>query len=217
MHLRGVTKHAFDEKRGAQYMLRDVSVSIHRDARLALLGPDQAALTTVLHLLAGSETPDQGLIVAHRLRPSPVINSGSWAGGSLAPQLSGIENINFFAGTHGLDRIHLTSLVEAACQFGKLLRVPVREYDRKMRQTFEVALIAAIPYDCYFVDRMNEFGGRLVWQLFHVASGRGAGIVFSTNNVKQAAMIGQFGAVVRDGSIRCFGHIKEAIADYEQR
>lgn len=217
MHFQGVTKHAFSERSGAQFLLRDVSISLHRDARLALLGEDPSALTTVLHLLAGSEKPDQGIVVTDELRGSPVINSGGWAGSCLAPKLTGIENISFFAMKCGVDGGHLLSMVEAACSLGRLLRVPVREYDRRMRQSFEVALVGAIPFDCYFIDKLNDFDVRLAWQLFHVARGRGAGMIFTTNNVKTAAMIAQFGAVVRDGSIQCYGHISKAIADYERR
>jgi capsular polysaccharide transport system ATP-binding protein len=216
IHLCGVSKHAIDEINGARFLLRDVTISLPRGSRVALLGQDRPALTTLLHLLAGSEVPDEGRIIAYRLRRSPIINSGSWAGSSLAMRLTGLENINFFARMNGVDPTHLLAVVESACRLGRLLRVPVREYDRTTRRAFEVALIAALPYDCYLADGLNEFEPRLLWQLIHAANGRRAGLIFTTKNMTQAAKLAQVGAVVGDGSIRVYPRVARAIADHEQ-
>ncbi len=112
IHFCSVSKRASDERNGARFVLREVTVSLPGNARIALLGEDQRALTTTLHLLAGSEVPDHGRIIADRLRRSPIINAGSMAGSSLARKLSGLENINFFARIHGIDAGHLLAVVE---------------------------------------------------------------------------------------------------------
>jgi capsular polysaccharide transport system ATP-binding protein len=216
IHLCAVSKRA-NEITGPRLILRDVTVSLSRDARIALLGHDRRALTIVLHLLAGSATPDSGRIVANRLRRSPIVNAGGSAGNSLVLRLTGLENINFFARMNGVDPTHLLAVVESACRLDRLLRIPVREYDRPTRRALEVALIAALPYDCYLVDGLNEFEPRLLWQLIHAANGRRAGLIFTTKNMTQAARLGQVGAVVGDGSIRVYPRVARAIADHEQR
>ena len=217
INLRGVTKSMFDPLAGqAELVLKDVSVSIPRDSRVALLGANSHALTTVLHLLAGNEMPDRGYIDAGSMRRSPVINAASSAGCTLSPTLTGLQNIDFFAGSNGIDPMHLTVLVEGACGFGRNLSLPVRQYTRPMRRALEIALVMAIPYDCYFIDRFHEFGGPILWQILHVIRGRGAGLVFTTMYPKRAVDHGRIGAVVSKGSLHVFPHVSMAIAHNEQ-
>jgi capsular polysaccharide transport system ATP-binding protein len=218
IHLCGVSKRVFDEVNGARFVLRDVTLSFPGNACVALLGRDQSTLTTVLHLLAGSEIPDHGRVITSRLRRSPIINAGSIAGSTLAPRLSALDNINFFARLHSLDPDHLLAVVESVCRLDRLLRVPVREYGRPMRQALEVALIAALPYDCYFLDNVQQlFPGPLLWHLTHAVRARGAGLIFTAKQAMMAAKFGQLGAVVEDGMIRVYPHIRKAVVDYERR
>lgn len=216
IHFCAVSKWTSDEKREAAFVLRDATVSLPTNGRVALFGEDQQSLTTILHLLAGSEVPDRGRIVVGGLRRSPIINAGGTAGSSLVRRLSGVDNVNFFARIHGVDPGHLLGIVGAACHLGELWRLPVSEYDVSIRRGLEIALIAALPYDCYFLDKIDRLEHRLIWQLFHAVRLRGAGIFFTTRKIPLAARFGEARALVAHGSIRVSSDLKEAIAGHER-
>jgi capsular polysaccharide transport system ATP-binding protein len=217
IHFCAVSKHAIDEINGARFVLREVTLSLPSNAPIALFGRDQSTLTTVLHLLAGSEVPDQGRIIATRLRRSPIINAANIAGSVLALRLTGLENIGFFARLHGIAPERLLAVVEANCRLDRLLRLPVREYARPLRQMLETTLVAALPYDCYFLDNMAALPRPLFWQLTQAARARGAGLIFTVKQTREAARFARIGAIVADGSIRIYPQIRRAIIDYERR
>jgi hypothetical protein len=82
-----------------------------------------------------------------------------------------------------------------------LLQVPIREYNGSKRRALEISLIAALPYDCYFLDRVDQFERPLVWQLVHAARRRRAGFFFTAQRMPGHS---QTGAIVEHGSIRVF-------------
>jgi capsular polysaccharide transport system ATP-binding protein len=192
-------------------IMRNVSVVLPTDRRFAILGEDPRALTEVLSMLAGMRRPDGGSIDYQHMRCSPVVNASSFAGQSLVNQLTAIENIRLAACTHGLDARELIALVEAACQFGKMLSAPVSNFDRVMRRRLEATLIAAIPFDCYYIDKLNELESPLIWQFVRVAEQRGAGILFTSRRPKQIHNFAESGAMVRDGSLEMWDDLTKSL------
>jgi ABC-type polysaccharide/polyol phosphate transport system ATPase subunit len=214
IYLRSVSQSLPDERTGRRLVLQDVSAALPSAQRLVLLGSDVAALTEILALLAGNRRPDRGQLVAGRIRRSPVINTGGASGSTLVPQLSVLENIRVAARTHGVDEIALIALVESACRLGRMLKEQVRTFNWPTRRRLEATLIAALPFDCYFVDRLHELEGQFVWQLIHVAGRRGAGIIFTSNREKQTFAVAQQAIVVRNGSLRLQSHVRKAMTTH---
>ena len=58
-----LTATAVSKHQGAQLLLANVSVSVHRDTRLGVVGPNGVGKSTLLRILAGLERPDSGTIV----------------------------------------------------------------------------------------------------------------------------------------------------------
>jgi capsular polysaccharide transport system ATP-binding protein len=197
---------------GASPVMRDVSVALPTNRRVAILGADQRELTEVLSMLAGTRTPDLGIIDRGPVRCSPVVNFGGAPGRTLVPQLTAIENIRLAASMHGVDEAEVIALVESACQFGKLLAAPVNNFDRPMRRKLEATLIAAIPFDCYYIDRLHEFEAPIIWQFVQVAKQRGAGILFTTRLPKQVRKLAELGAMIQDGSLEMRDYLAKAPA-----
>jgi capsular polysaccharide transport system ATP-binding protein len=182
-------------------IIRDVSVALPTNRRMAILGGSPRALTEVLSMLAGLRTPDRGWIDREQTRCSPVVNASSVAGRTLVFQLSALDNIRLAAATHGVDEATLIALVESACQLGKMLTVPVNDLGHPVRRKLEATLIAAIPFDCYYIDNLHEFEGPIIWQFVHVAYQRGAGIFFTSRRPNQVRNFAQLGATIRNGSL----------------
>lgn len=211
IHLQDVSQSLLDEVVGRKLILRNASASVPTRRRVALLGTDPKSLTEVLAVLAGVRKPDSGRVDVPRIRRSPVINSGGSPGSTLAPQLTALENIRFAARASGLDEAALVDAVESSCHFGRLLTLPVRTFDWPTRRRLETAMIAALPFDCYFVDRLHELEGPFVWRLVHVASKRGAGIVFTSRRANQTLRVAEIAARVRNGSLELLHEVADAI------
>jgi ABC-type polysaccharide/polyol phosphate transport system ATPase subunit len=195
-------------------IMRNVSVTLPANRRLVVLGEDVKALSEVLLMLAGMRKPDQGRIEFGDMRRSPVVNSGSIAGSTLVSQLSAKENIRMAARLHGIDEVDLIALVESGCQMGRRLSAPVSSFDRVARRKLEATLIAAIPFDCYYIDRFHEFEAPIIWQFVHVAAQRGAGILFTSRMPNQTRKFAQLAATVRDGSLEMWHDLNEVLSGH---
>jgi len=214
IYLCDISKSVTEEHTGRKLVLQNSSVAVPTERRIVLHGGDSRCLTEILSMLAGVRKPDRGRIIANRIRCSPVINAGGTAGSTLVPQLTVLENIRVVARAYGLDEARLLGVVESACHLDRLLAVPVRTFNWPTRRKLEATLIAALPFDCYFVDRLHELEGQFVWQLIHVAGKRGAGIIFTSTRVKQTLKIAEMAIVVRNGSAELLPHVRKAITQH---
>jgi ABC-type polysaccharide/polyol phosphate transport system ATPase subunit len=195
-------------------VMRNVSMALPANRRMVILGEDYRELSEVLLILSGMRKPDKGWLNFGPMRCSPVVNSGSVAGRTLVAQLSAMDNIRLAARTHGVDEVELIGLVESACKLEKMLSAPVGSLDRVARRKLESTLIAAIPFDCYYIDRLHEFEGPIIWQFVHVAAQRGAGILFTSRMPNQTRKFAQLAATLENGSLELQPNVVGALAEY---
>ena len=116
----------------------------------------------------------------------------------------------------GVDRGKLTTLVEGAACLGSALEFPVRKLDGMQRRLLEVAAISALPFDCYFVDRVHQLEPKLVWKLLHAARLRGAGVIFSTDRLALARRFANVGAFVSNGQLHWAENLQETVESHGQ-
>ena len=200
IHADNISKYIIDGKLGHQLVLRDASFSVPTDRSVAILSGDALAATTLLSLLTGTKTPDKGKIVAERFRASPIMNHRGVPGGALIPQMTATGNIRLLADLHGVDPIELLALVESVCRFGSRLDIPVSKFDWPMLRAFEVTVTAALPFDCYFIDRLHSVDMQ-VWRLVAAARGseRGFGVFYAANHAGREFRGSGYGSCARQG------------------
>lgn len=116
---------------GERVALADLSLQVRRGEVFGLLGPNGAGKTTIMHIAAGLLTADNGSVRVlggdpgdPRVRQRRGIAPQKL---SLYEQLSGRENLDFFARTYGLHGAHRRERVAAALRFVGLTD---RQYDR---------------------------------------------------------------------------------------
>ena len=214
IYFRNVSKYQLDAYLGHEVLLRDASFVFPTDRSLAILSESKVA-SAVLLMMTGSKVPDRGRVERGRLRCSPVINAGG-VPGALGGSFTGLENIRMFADRYGVDQHKLAALVEAAGDFGTALNLPVRKLDGAQRRSLETAAIAALPFDCYFVDKIHQIEPTLVWKLLHAAKMRGAGVIFSTERPLQARRLASSGVIVSNGLMQWATNLQETFESHGQ-
>ncbi|HEY7339379.1 MAG TPA: ABC-F family ATP-binding cassette domain-containing protein [Ktedonobacterales bacterium] len=177
---------------GDRQVLRDVSLTLLPDARVALVGPNGAGKTTLLRILLGLESPDEGSV---RLAPGarigylpqePVVGSVErTVFEAYREGLEGYES-NLVAGILGNGLFHLEDLTKPVAQLSPgqkrklelarllalgpnvlLLDEPSNYVSLDVLEAFEAAVLA-FPGPILLIthDRwlLNRFGGAL-WEL----------------------------------------------------
>jgi capsular polysaccharide transport system ATP-binding protein len=138
---------------GLHRVLSDVSLSVQRGEKVALLGRNGAGKSTLIRLLSGLEVPSAGRITRTMSVSWPVGLEGGVGG-----TMTGNDNIRFMARLYNKPIEDVRAFVEDFAQLGKALSEPVRTYSTGMRGRLNFALSFAIDFDCYLIDEVIAAG-----------------------------------------------------------
>jgi macrolide transport system ATP-binding/permease protein len=154
-----VSKHYGDRR-----VLRDVSLVLPPDARVALVGPNGAGKTTLLRILLGLETPDAGSV---RLAPGARI-------GYLPqdPQVSGVDRTVFDAYRDGLEGYE-SNLVAGILGNGLFrledLTKTVTQLSPGQKRKLELARLLALGPNVLLLDEPSNYVSLDVLEAFEAA------------------------------------------------
>jgi ABC-type multidrug transport system ATPase subunit len=122
--------------------LRGVSASFEASRLYGILGDNGAGKTTLLRILAGLVPPTRGEIsILGKKNPREVCREfGYMAHPSLLyDEMTGMENLRYFARLYGLDNEARCAQVIAAVGLDPALERPVGQYSQGMRQRMSLA------------------------------------------------------------------------------
>jgi ABC-type multidrug transport system ATPase subunit len=122
--------------------LRGVSASFEASRLYGILGDNGAGKTTLLRILAGLVPPTRGEIsILGKKNPREVCREfGYMAHPSLLyDELTGVENLRYFARLYGLEDEARCAQVIAAVGLDPALERPVGQYSQGMRQRMSLA------------------------------------------------------------------------------
>ena len=131
----------------------DISFAFPRGESVALLGRNGAGKSTMLRMIAGVLSPDQGQIIRHGSVSWPVGFAGSFHG-----DLTGAQNTRFVGRTYGVDGDALIDFARDFARLGAHFHLPVRSYSSGMKSRLAFALSMAIPFDTYLIDEITAVG-----------------------------------------------------------
>ena len=194
--------------------IQDLTLKVAESDIFCLLGPNGAGKTTTVNLLMGFITPDEGKILVNGLE---VTNKSlearqfiSFIPENLAlyPNLTGIENLEFFAGLSNgqLTGADLKKLLTEAGLQQSAFDQRVSGYSKGMRQKVGIAIALAKDSKALILDEptsgldpqaSNEFA-----RLLETLSEKGVAILMTTHDLFRARETGTRIGIMRDGVLR---------------
>lgn len=154
IRVQGLSKEYEGEFGGATHLvLSDVSFTIGRGEKLAVLGRNGAGKSTLIRLLGRIELPTRGTIEQSMSLSWPLGFSGGFQG-----SLTGNDNIRFVSRIYRKPFAELKAFVDDFAELGKYLSEPVKTYSTGMRARFAFGLSLAIDFDCYLIDEIIAVG-----------------------------------------------------------
>jgi capsular polysaccharide transport system ATP-binding protein len=134
-------------------VLSNVSFTMAKGEKLALLGRNGSGKSTLIRLVAGVELPTRGIIKQTMSVSWPIGLAGGFHG-----SLTGNDNMRFIARVYNKPFAEVKAYVEDFAELGKFLSEPMRTYSTGMRARLMFALSLAIDFDCYLVDEVIAAG-----------------------------------------------------------
>lgn len=197
--------------------LRDISFSLDRGDRLALIGSNGAGKTTLLRVMAGIYEPFAGTVEIHG-RVSPMFDIGL----GIDSDLSGYDNIRIRGLLLGLSAREIERMLPVIVDFtelGDYLDMPVRTYSSGMvlRLTFAVAT-------CYKPEILLMDEWILAGDAHFMAKAReridsfienASVLVLASHNVEVCRRWCNKGLWMDRGGIMAFGAVEEVIEAYQ--
>jgi ABC-2 type transport system ATP-binding protein len=214
-----------------KHALREVSLVIRPGEIVGLLGPNGAGKSTLMRIACGLVWPGSGEVAvlgshpgrhaAVRRRIGAVLESERW----MIWQLSGRENLDYFAALRGLtDRRERLRKVDECLDLAGLTgaaKRPVGEYSRGMKQRLAIAGALLTDPDLLLLDEptlgLDLEGQALIRGLLLSLSGQGKGVLLATHQLDLAARHAHRIAFLREGQLvadqpvaRLLGHYAPA-------
>jgi len=136
--------------------LDDISLTLERGDRLALVGHNGAGKTTLLRVIAGIYEPTQGRVTVEG-KIAPIFDLGI----GMDPEASGYENIQFRGLYLGLTRAQIRAKTEEIADFtelGSFLDMPIRTYSAGMHARLAFAISTCIEPEILLLDESIAAG-----------------------------------------------------------
>ncbi len=199
----------YDEK----YALKDLDLKVSEGEIYCLLGANGAGKTTTINLFLNFISPTSGeaRINGINVADEPVATKGALAyipeNLMLYPNLTGIENLQFFAGLGGKqpDKAEIVQLLEGAGLQKEAFDKRVSQYSKGMRQKVGIAIAQAKKAEHLLLDEptsgldpqaSNEFASLLA-----TMRENGVAVLMATHDLFRAKESGTHIGIMKSGEL----------------
>ena len=202
--------------------LRDTNLRIGEGSCTALLGRNGAGKTTLLRILAGLSPFQRGAVQLAGATPrsDAARRQIGFLGHGIGvyEDLTASENLRFFARVAGVkDAIGATSAWLQRVGLQRVAEMPVRQFSRGMRQRLALARTFLHAPRVLLLDEpftsLDDRAISMLSELLREAQSRGATIVLSTHQLREAMVIASHVALMENGRLRFAGARTEEMLD----
>jgi ABC-2 type transport system ATP-binding protein len=199
--------------------LRDITVSLRKGDRVALVGHNGAGKSTLLRLMSGIYEPTRGRAqVIGKVAPVFDLAVG------MDPEISGLENILIRGLFLGMTRKEMEARVDDIAEFtelGDYLKMPLRTYSTGMRVRLALGVVTSIDPEILLLDEGigavdAEFLAKARKRLNELVERSGI-LVFASHSDEFLADLCDTAIWMDRGTIREHGPLREVLKNYKGR
>jgi ABC-2 type transport system ATP-binding protein len=199
---------------GHQNVLKHIDLCVNDNEIFGLLGPSGAGKTTLIRLITGALTADEGKITIDKYR-IPTLEALKVIGfmpqeDALYNDLSGIDNLHFFGGLYKLKKEELTNRINEVLSLVDLQndtkkRVSLYSGGMKKRLSLAVALLhnpklLILDEPTVGIDPVLR---KKIWDEFFELKKQGHTIIVTTHVMDEAIKCDRLGLVYNGALIAC--------------
>jgi len=140
------------------WALNNISFSVKRNEKVAILGPNGSGKSTLLKMLNGIYLPNKGEIVIDG-NISSVLELSS----GFKPDLSGYENIYLKFALLGKKREEVDEIIDEVISFSELedfMETPLKHYSSGMKSKLGFAIVTTITPEILILDEVFAAGDK---------------------------------------------------------
>ena len=213
-------------RRTSHPSVADLSLQVEKGMFFGLLGPNGAGKTTTISILCGLLTYDAGLVMIHGLDVQRKMTDIKPLIGivpqdiALYPELTVVENLQFFGGMYGLSSAELNRRIENyLLDFGLMSHSGMKVNCLSGGMKRQVNLIAALLHrpELLFLDEpsvgMDVHSRLTIVEKLQTLHRNGMTIVYTSHDMKEAEQLCTYVALMNNGQIVCEGVQNEIIAE----
>jgi ABC-2 type transport system ATP-binding protein len=204
---------------GGVTVLKGVSLSVAKGSIVSLLGPNGSGKTTLLRIVAGVLRPSSGEVV---FRGGLMSYLPQELG--LFKELSGWDNILFYARLYGLDKGYVLKRGKELLEKLELLnyaKAPVAKYSGGMARKLSLAIALLPDADLYVLDEpttgLDPSSRHSVWELIKELKRSEKSVLLSTHYMEEAERLSDNVYLIHKGSIVAEGTVEELKKRYAPR
>lgn len=197
---------------GKKPLFKNLSFTVGRNDRLAILGRNGQGKSTLIKILGGALAPTEGRIDWRMTNSWPIGFGGGFQG-----SLSGLDNIRFLSRLYNRDFREMLQRVDGFAELGAKLAYPVKHYSSGMRARLAFGLSLAIEFDCYLIDELVSVGDarfqRKCYEELFERRGERA-FIMASHDMRMIEKFCERVLIIESGRVKMFDDVREAIDIY---
>lgn len=138
------------------YALKNISFSLKKGEIIGIIGPNGAGKTTILKIIAGIYQNDSGNLKING-RVIALLDHGI----GFYPDISGLENIYFFASIFNIDKSYVDDNLKEILSIsgiGEFINIPVKKYSSGMNLRLSFATFSLLNPEILLIDEIFQAG-----------------------------------------------------------
>jgi len=198
--------------------LQDVSFTLQKGDRLAIMGMNGAGKSTLLKVIAGVLKASEGK-VTKRGKVVPLLELGA----GFDMQYTGSENIYLYGAMLGYSKAFLDEKYQEIVEFaelGEFIDVPVKNYSSGMRARLGFAIATIVEPDILILDEVLSVGDakfrkkseKKIMDMFD----QGITVLFVSHNEAQVKSICNKAILLEHGKVTASGTVDDVLPIYRK-